>query len=529
MSVMPLVRAKLRPPAPAAHYVRRPRLLGLLLDAVATPLTLVVGPAGAGKTSLVAGWANESTQPTAWLSLDEHDRDAAQVWRGVIAALETVAPGCGQRAVPALRGPDTITHAVALLVDDLAEQPVARSALVLDDLHVVHDDEVIAESLAMLVAHLPDWLRIVATTRRDLPLPLDRLRARGQLCEIRFSELRFSQEEAGELLSRLAPSLPDDQVDEVVEHAGGWAASLQLAALGARTRAAVDPRALPTTGDAHLVREYVLHEVLVAEDRETVETMTDLAVVDRVNPSLARALTSRPDGGDLLRRAEERGLFVTRLPAPGWYEIHALVRTALVAEVRDTDPERLAELHRRAARWYEEYDEPVPALDHWLLAGRPRDALQLLAARHADLYDGGCEATVRRVIEAIPDAVATADLTAMLEFAWCHVLVDRHRFTELVDRLEWWANRPDTPERDPAARHDPAGGRGHGLGPLGRGRRARPTGDRGPRGGVVARPVGALRLEHGGPGCRAVRAVGRSAAARCARSSSPSGGIPSGA
>jgi LuxR family maltose regulon positive regulatory protein len=445
-SATPLVRAKLRPPAPAAHYVRRPRLLDLLDGAAEAPLTLVVAPAGAGKTSLVAGWAIEATTPTGWLSLDERDRDAAQVWRGIVAALETVAPGCGDRALTALRGPDTVARAVAVLLDDLVDQTPARSVLVLDDLHVVDEDAVVAESLAMFVAHLPAWLRLIAVSRRDLPLPLDRLRARGQLCEIRFAELRFSRQEAGELLSQLAPLLVDDEVDVVVEQADGWAASLQLAALGARSAAAIDPRVAPATaaGDAHLVQDYVAHEVLVAEDPALVDAMHDLAVADKINPSLARALTGRADASDLLRQAEERGLFVTRLPTPGWYEIHGLVRSSLVAELEERSPERLAELHARAARWYEEYDEPVVALEHWLLAGRPRDALHLLAARHADLYDGGREATVRRVIAAIPADVAGADLTAMLEFAWCHLLVDRDRFLDLVDRLDWWAGRPDT-------------------------------------------------------------------------------------
>lgn len=438
----PVVRAKLRPPVPVAHHVRRPRLIGLLDAAGATPLTLVVAPAGAGKTSLVAGWALESPTPTAWLSLDDRDRDAAQVWRGVVAALETVAPACGERALTVLRGPDTVLHAVAVLLDAVADRSLARSVLVMDDLHVADEDEVVAESLAMFVAHLPEWLRVVAVSRRDPPLPLDRLRARGQLAEIRFPELRFSREEAAELLSELAPSLADDTVEAAVAQADGWAASLQLAALGARSAAAVDPQVEAVAGDAHLVQGYVVHEVLAAEEPDVVDAMHELAVVDKTNPSLARALTGRTDANDVLRHAEERGLFVTRLPAPGWYEIHALVRASLVAELRERSPERLAELHARAARWYEEYGEPVAAFEHWLLAGRPRDALRLLAARHADLYDGGREATVRRMIAAIPSEVAATDLTAMVEYAWCHVLVDRDRFLELVDRIDWWASRP---------------------------------------------------------------------------------------
>ena len=130
MLATPLVRAKLRPPAPVAHYVRRARLLDRLDEAVAAPLTLVVAPAGAGKTSLVAAWATEAAPPTAWLSLDDRDRDAAQVWRGVISALETVAPGCGERALTALRGPDTIESMRRIPLMTLAETLQDRRMLV---------------------------------------------------------------------------------------------------------------------------------------------------------------------------------------------------------------------------------------------------------------------------------------------------------------------------------------------------------------------------------------------------------------
>ena len=145
----------------------------------------------------------------------------------------------------------------------------------------------------MFLGHLPRWLHAVAVSRRDLALPLDRLRARGQLREIRFPELRFSTEEAGDLLTRLAPSLVEEQVDVAVERADGWAASLQLAALGARTAAATDAPAATGVDDVALVQHYIVNEVLAAEDPEVVDALADLAVVDRVNPSLARALTGR--------------------------------------------------------------------------------------------------------------------------------------------------------------------------------------------------------------------------------------------
>ena len=367
----PHVGSKLRPPGAPSHHVRRGRLLDLLDDAVASPLTLVVAPAGAGKTSLLVGWAAEFPHPVAWLSLDESDRDPAHLWRGLVAALDTLAPGCGDRAQAALRSPGTVLDVAGEVLDGIEEAVAPPSVLVIDDVHVV-DDDVVAESLAAFLQRLPPWLHAVAASRRDLALPLDRLRARGRLREVRFAELRFTPDEALDLLSRLAPSLADDQLDAAVGRAGGWAASLQLVALAARSaRASNESFVPPGDDDGSLIHDYVLHEVLAAEAPGLVEALTDVAVVDRVSPSLARALTGRSDGGELLKRAEARGLFVTRLPAGGWFEVHALVRAALVADAAVQAPDRLAERHARAARWYEQAGETAPALEHWLVARRP--------------------------------------------------------------------------------------------------------------------------------------------------------------
>ncbi len=216
LGLTPLVRVKLRPPGVPPHYVHRARLLGLLDEAVAAPLTLLVAPAGSGKTMLLAGWTAAATFPTAWISLDEGDRDAAHLWRAVIVALETLSPGCGAGAWGMLHGPETVVDAVGQLLDDIDRLPNPLSVLVIDDAHLANAGEAVAESLALFLQHLPPWLRAVVASRRDMELPLDRLRARGQLSEIRFNELRFTREEADDLLSHLAPSLADDEIDVAV-------------------------------------------------------------------------------------------------------------------------------------------------------------------------------------------------------------------------------------------------------------------------------------------------------------------------
>jgi LuxR family maltose regulon positive regulatory protein len=441
-----LHRVKLRRPLTGEHYVRRPRLLDLVDEIVRAPLTLVVAPAGSGKTSLLAGWTAETSTPTAWLSLDETDRDGIQFWTGVITALETVAPGCGEHALADLRRPGRREEAVERLLVDLDGGPRPAAVLIVDDFHAVDEEPAVATSTARFLDHLPPWLHVVLVSRRDPALPLGRLRSRGRLSELRFAELKFSPDEATELLARLAPSLSEQRIEAAVERADGWAASLQFVALAARSARAWAGAGAEVSGDGDqlLLADYVLQEVLGNEAPDLIDALTSVAVVPRVNPRLAQALSGRPDAGELLTRAERHGLLVTRDGSGRWFEMHALLRDVLTADLAARSPSRLVELHTRAARWFENTDEVIAALDQWLLADRPLDALRLLAATHAHLYDNGREATVVRVIEAIPVGVAMSDLEPLIQYAWCHVLVNRRRFVELVEQLTWWVDRSAT-------------------------------------------------------------------------------------
>lgn len=438
-----IFQSKLRPAVNPAYLVERRRLHALLDEAVAAPLTLVVAPAGSGKTSLLRSWAAASVLPHAWLSLDETDRDPVQLWRGVLAALEGVAPGCAAGCVDLLRLPGGLPEAVGALLDDLESRDGGDggdAVLVLDDLQLVDEEEAVASSLALFIQHLPSWLHVVIASRRDPRLPVHRLRARGQLGEVHFAELRFSYAEATAMLGRLVPSLDAEMLDEVAARAGGWAASLQLAALAARASHAQGDRYLPShDSDRHYLEDYVWQEILASEPAELVDVLLATSVVDRIDPGLARILASRPDAVEQLARAEARGLFVTRIEPSGAFEMHALVREVLRSLLAKRTPDRFAQLHGWAAGWHEAHGQSVSALEHWLHAGRPRDALRLLAAEVAALSDGGHESTIVRTLAAIPEGLVSGDLDATIELAWCQLAVDRRRFLEMVDYLGAWA------------------------------------------------------------------------------------------
>jgi ATP/maltotriose-dependent transcriptional regulator MalT len=443
-----VLRAKLRVPPQPPHYVRRSRLLSFLDELAQSPLTVVSAPAGAGKTSLLAGWIAERDAPSAWLSLDDADRDPVPFWIDVIAAIEMLRPGCGGRALRRLRDRKPVLDAVGQLIDaldgDLGDGRAAADrsdcVLVIDDLQYVEDSPVARDALGLFVRHLPDWLHLVLASRHAPDLQLDRLRAHGRLGEIRFSELRFSHDEATELLSRLAPALGPDQVRSVTAQVDGLAAGLQVIALKVRSLSHQERSELSVEAES-MMHDFVFHDALHAEDADLVDVLMSVAVVERLNRSLAATLTGRSDADELLSLAEQRGLFVTAVDPAGWFELHALARSALVAELARRSPERLLEQHLRAARWFEEAENIPLALTHLLLADRPLDALRLLAARQAELYDTAREGVIARTIEQIPIAIAASDLEAMLDYARCYMFIDRNRFLDAVEQVTWHAEQ----------------------------------------------------------------------------------------
>jgi LuxR family maltose regulon positive regulatory protein len=415
-------------------------LLELMDACTAMPLTLVTGPAGTGKTSLVAMWAAESTWPTAWLSLDEGDHDATNFWTSVAAALETLLHEELPHSLNLRQRPGFVDDAVFDLLDDLDALDRPPSSLVIDNIHLIDDDSLAASSLAVFVQHLPKWLHVVLLARRAPQLPLARMRARGELGEVGYADLRFLDDEAGEMLRRFAPGLSDDRITEIVARADGWAAGIQLGGLAARsTRNGRDER---SSGREDLfVSDYVWQEVLAAERPELVDALLDMAVVERVNVNLAATLTGRTDPHALLSEAEHRGLFVTRLGSSDWYEIHSLVRERLRSELVRRSPSHAADLYTRAAQWFEEAGEIALALDQWILANQPRQALRVLAAKCTALYDAGREATIIRTIARLPNSVAQDDLDAAVELAWSNLLVSRDTFLQMVDRATRWAGQ----------------------------------------------------------------------------------------
>jgi LuxR family transcriptional regulator, maltose regulon positive regulatory protein len=400
-----LLATKLYIPRPRPWFVLRPRLLERLQEGM-EQVALVCTPAGFGKTSLLADWARGSGRAIAWLSLDAADNDPARFWHHVVAALEGVRPGIGERVGPLLGppAPSSFEGLVTALINQLAAQP-DEVLLVLDDYHLV-EAQPVHGSLAFLLEHLPACLRLVVASRADPPLPLARLRASGHLAELRERDLRFTPEEAAELLrGAVAPdvSLPDTVVAALTARTEGWAAGLQLAALSLRGRADADEFVAAFSGSHRYVLDYLAEEVLDRQTDELREFLLETSVLERLSGPLCQAVTGRTDSQQLLERVERANLFLLPLDeVRGWWRYHPLFADLLRGRLTQERAERAPQLHRSAAAWSEGHGLVDDAVRHALAAGDAAWAVRLIE-RHADeLLLRGEDATLRRWLEALP-------------------------------------------------------------------------------------------------------------------------------
>jgi LuxR family transcriptional regulator, maltose regulon positive regulatory protein len=442
-----LLATKLHVPQPRPGFLPRPRLLERLAEATALELVLVCTPAGFGKTSLLADWARHSRSPVAWLSLDEGDNDPARFWRHVVAALDRVRPGIAEQ-VAGLLGPPTppsFEGLVTALINELAGLP-DRVLLVLDDYHLV-EAETVHASLAFLVEHLPPGLRLLLASRADPPLPLARLRASGQLAELRERELRFTAEEAAALLREaVGPDLLEEAVAALAARTEGWVAGLQLAALSLRGQPDIPGFLATFSGSHRWVLDYLTEEVLDRQPDHVRAFLLETSVLERLSGELCDAVTGRADSQEMLERVERANLFLVPLDEQRrWWRYHHLFADLLRARLAQEQPERLPRLHQAAAAWSEQRGLVDDAVRHGLAAGDTLWAARLLE-RHLDrLLLRGENATVDRWLRALP---------AELVGSRPRLLLTQARLALVIGRLEAVEGLLDAAERAFAAAAD---------------------------------------------------------------------------
>ncbi len=344
----PYLRTRFALPCRPDTFLRRQRLVSHLDQALNTPLTLVNGSAGAGKTLLTADWAAGLRLPVAWLTVEAGDHRPGIFWAYVFESLRM----CGARAAGGAGAPADSSGVGRGLLASLAAELNARDGpvvLVLDEYDRMAVPEV-AEQLEFVLRHSGRGLRLVLVTRTEPLLPLHRYRAADELTEIRGAELSFTPEEAGALLRLHGLCLPESAASALVDRTRGWAAGLRLSALAARESTDPERYLKEFEADHSTVADFLLAEVLKGRTEETQDLLLRVSVLDRFCPDLADALTLRADAERLLAGLHRENAFIERL-GHSWYRLHPLFREILRAHLRERMPGAEAELHLRAARW----------------------------------------------------------------------------------------------------------------------------------------------------------------------------------
>jgi LuxR family transcriptional regulator, maltose regulon positive regulatory protein len=382
-----LLRTKLSPPPVRAGLVPRARLDGLLETGAKGRLFLVDAPAGSGKTTLLAQWwrADHGARRVAWLSLDDGDDDPVRFWSYVVEAFRMVEPGLGEGALPLLQGPGTADVLTQMILPELLNELTTCESdlvLVLDDYHLV-TNRMCHATLGFFVDHLPANVHLMVATRVDPPLPLARLRASGELVELRIAELGFTSAEADQLLGEaMGLELTADQTERLWERTEGWAAGLYLAGLSLRGQPDPGPFiASFEAGHRHIV-DYLGAEALARQPEPLRSFMVRTSVLERLSGPLCDAVLETENSGELLAELEQGNQFLIALDDHRhWYRYHHLFAQLLHLELAEREAGLVPQLHRRAAAFHQDAGDIEAAVHHASAAGDHQRATDLVT-RH---------------------------------------------------------------------------------------------------------------------------------------------------
>lgn len=485
----PIIATKLYIPPPRPKAVLRPRLLARLDEGqrqsggFASKLTLVSAPAGFGKTTLVSAWcaahgerAQQKTHNAmqeaqiAWLSLDEADSDPTRFLTYLVAAIQSVAAqfalNIGQGVMGALQSPQPppLEPILTALLNEIVTIP-GKLIVVLDDYHLI-DSRPVDDALTFLLEHLPPQMQLVITTREDPQLPLSRLRARGQLTELRAADLRFTASEAAEFFnSVMGLDLSAEEITALEDRTEGWIAGLQLASLAIQANLAVQgPVAMQGhqdvsqfvrafAGDHRYIVDYLVAEVLQAQPEPVRRFLLQTAILDRLNGSLCDAVTGQAEGNARLEALERGNFFVVPLDDKRhWYRYHHLFAQVLYAHLMAEHPKEVSSLHRRASEWYEKYGLASDAIRHAFAAGDFERAADLIERAVPAMSRSRQAAALLGWLKSLPNELVRA--RPVLSVTYAHLLLDGGEVDGVEARLrdaERWLDTTADSRAQPGA------------------------------------------------------------------------------
>jgi LuxR family maltose regulon positive regulatory protein len=452
----PLLATKFYIPPPRPEQVSRGRLLAHLELSLSRKLTLVSAPAGYGKTTLVIDWISQiKNASVGWLSLDEGDNDPARFISYVIAAIQKAIPGAGEWALAMLQSPRMVGSKALpvetllnFLVNDLASIP-DPILLVLEDYHFIQA-EAIHRIITYLLDHLPANLHLVLITRAEPALPLARLRARGQMVEIRTNDLRFTDEEVAEFLNRsMKLGLDNEKVALLSARTEGWIAGLLMAAVSMSSRDDVDTFINDFTGSNRYIMDYLVEEVLQQQPDHIQQFLHYTCPLERLCGELCSEVMAEvyevtgapgteltlPTSTNILSSLERANLFIVPLDErQEWYRYHRLFADLLRKRLGQANPTLLPRIHQRASRWFERKGNISEAIQHGFSAG-DLDRTATLIENTAELSFQRSESSLfLSWVEKLPEALILARPNLGIFYALALIISSQH-YEEVETRL----------------------------------------------------------------------------------------------
>ena len=362
----PLLTTKLYIPPLRTDLVSRPRLTELFNQALTRKLILISAPAGFGKSTLMSEWVKSIGRPAAWLSLDENDNNIKRFLTYLIAALQQIDETIGDGILPSLEAADNppLEPLITILINELAASG-KEFYVVLDDYHLV-TAQTIHEALDFLLDHLPPNVHLVISGRVDPPLSISRLRARGQMAEIRPNDLRFTEAEVTTLLNDLVGlDLSPEHILALLSRTEGWVVGLQLAALSMQGRQNIHEFVAAFSGSHHFIIDYLVDEVMARQPEEIQTFLRQTSVLDRFSAPLCDAVLEISNSKEILQHLDEANLFLIPLDDERkWYRYHHLFADFLGQHLQEREPKNIPGLHRRASQWLEQNGLLTEAINH---------------------------------------------------------------------------------------------------------------------------------------------------------------------
>ena len=411
-----LLTTKLFVPTIRPELVSRPRLIERVNEGLHRKLTLISAPAGFGKTTLVSEWVAGCERPTAWLSLDEGDNDLTRFLAYLVAALQTIASNVGEGVLGMLRSPQPppAESILTVLLNEITTMP-DHFVLVLDDYHVL-EAKPVGNALTFLLERLPPQMHLVIATREDPHLPVARLRAQGQLTELRVADLRFTlSETAGFLNQAMGLNLSAEDIAALETRTEGWIAGLQLAAISLQGHQDAASFIKSFTGSHHFVLDYLVEEVLQQQSESVQTFLLRTSILDRLCGPLCDAvlLDLSASGQGTLEYLERANLFIVPLDNERrWYRYHHLFAELLRQRLHQNEASftgnDVAELHIRASQWYEDNGLELEAFHHAAAAGDVDRAARLIEGKGMPLHFRGMVAPVLNWLESLPTTALDA-------------------------------------------------------------------------------------------------------------------------